>query len=231
LSQKVLYHLGWMFVCLYARLMLRLDIHWQDQLPSGPKLFVANHPSATDPFFIHLIFRQPMSVMITSNAFDVPLLGLYLRKIEQICVAPGQGSVALEKARQTLQMGRSVTIFPEGHTSPLEGGFLPPRTGAARLALMTGMPLVPVGIYLPRERSVHITSGISGKRTTGHWYLRGPYSVTVGQPMQFRGDAEDRELVDTISLNIMRQIRLLARESEQRVRRIGLHGLPARTAT
>ncbi|MBU4224220.1 MAG: hypothetical protein KKC71_00155, partial [Chloroflexi bacterium] len=77
-KNKILYSLGRIIVRLYARLMFNLDIRWYDDLSPGPKLFVANHPSATDPFLIHLISPQPMSVLITVNAFTVPLLGFYL---------------------------------------------------------------------------------------------------------------------------------------------------------
>lgn len=216
-NNKILYSLGRIIVRLYARLMLNLDIHWYDDLSPGPKLFVANHPSATDPFLIHLISPQPMSVLITVNAFTVPLLGFYLRKTRQICVDPRQGSAALEEARRLLENGRPVAVFPEGLISPKEGGFHSPRSGAARLALKTGVPVIPVGIYLPRERTLRITSGISGKETTANWYLRGPYSVTVGQPMKFEGNAEDREQVRGVTLSIMVRIRALAQESEQRL--------------
>ena len=219
LLSNPLYVLGRILVQIYARLMLRMDIHWHDALPSGPKLFVANHPSATDPFLIHLVSPQPMSVLITVNAFTVPVLGFYLRKIRQICVDPKQGSAALEEAQRLLAAGRPVAIFPEGLISPKEGGFNPPRTGAARLALTTGVPVIPVGIYLPPERTLRITSGISGKTTTANWYLRGPYSITVGQTIQFDGSVEDREKVHGVTHHIMEHIRALTQESEQRLRR------------
>jgi len=199
--------------------MFNLDIRWYDDISPGPKLFVANHPSATDPFLIHLISPQPMSVLITVNAFTVPVLGYYLCKTRQICVDPKQGSAALDEARRLLENGRPVAVFPEGLISPKEGGFHSPRSGAARLALRTGVPVIPVGIYLPRERTLSITSGISGKKTTANWYLRGPYSVTVGQPMKFEGNAEDHEQVRGVTHSIMESIRALAQESEQRLRR------------
>jgi 1-acyl-sn-glycerol-3-phosphate acyltransferase len=202
--------------------MLRLDIHWHDALPSGPKLFVANHPSATDPFLIHLISRQPMSVMITEKAFAVPLLGHYMRKVQQIPVPLVRGSTALGEARHLLEKGRSVGIFIEGLISPREGGFNPPRSGAARLALTTRVPVVPMGIYLPRERTIRITSSITGKPSSAPWYFCGPYSVTVGPSIDFEGDVENQERVTEVTHEIMRSIRLLAYESEKRTRKAKL---------
>jgi 1-acyl-sn-glycerol-3-phosphate acyltransferase len=97
---------------------------------------------------------------------------------------------------------------------------LPPRTGAARLALPTGVPIVPIGIYLPRERSRAIVPTVAGKRTKGYLYLRGRYGVTVGRAMQFSGDVEDRGYVAAVSEDIMRQIISLAQESERRVKAV-----------
>jgi 1-acyl-sn-glycerol-3-phosphate acyltransferase len=216
-NKRNLYTLGRMLIRAYARLMLQLDIHMPDDLPEGAKLFVANHPSATDPFLIHLVSQQHLSVLITQSAFDFPLLGWYMRWTHQIPVETGQGEAALESACRSVDAGRSIAIFAEGTFSHQDGGSRPPRTGAARLALKTGIPVIPVGIYLPRERSHCIKSRISGKPVRGYWYLRGPYGITLGRPMQFEGDIEDREHVRNISQNIMERIRALAQESERRL--------------
>lgn len=82
------------------------------------------------------------------------------------------------------------------------------------------MPVIPVGIYLPRERSLRIASRLSGKSTIGYWYLRGPYGITIGNPMQLEGNALDAEHVRTQARGMMEQIKALAQESEFRVRRL-----------
>lgn len=217
---NLLYEAARGFVRLYSRLMLNVDIHWYGQLPAGPKIFVANHPSATDPFVLHMLSREPMSVMIVSTAFAFPLFGAYIRRAGQIQVLPGKGAQAMQQAKKLLEAGNSVGIFPEGDFSPQEGGFREPRSGAARLALSTGVPVIPVGIYLPRERCLRIASNLSGQPTLGYWYLRGPYSITVGAPMQFEGNAEDSEYVRTQAQAMMRWIKSLAQESEFRMQRL-----------
>jgi len=126
---EILYSVGRVVIQSYAMLMLKMDVHWHTTLPAGPVLFAANHPSTTDPILIHLISKKPMSVMINSKVFTIPFLGAYMRKMGQICVSPGQGEKVLEQARQTLKLGRSVTIFPEGLISPAGGGFNPPAAG------------------------------------------------------------------------------------------------------
>jgi 1-acyl-sn-glycerol-3-phosphate acyltransferase len=208
-----MYDAGRAFIKAYSRLMLRMDIKSYTEILEEPVLFVANHPSATDPFLMHLLAR--MSVLITANAFAVPLFGAFLRRSGQIAVAPGGD--ALEQATSLLRQGRSVGIFPEGTFSPQSGGFGEPRSGAARIALSTGVRVIPVGIYLPRERSVRISLNLIGRQTVGYWYLFGPYAVTIGKPMRFEGSVDNREDVGAVSQAIMERIQALAYESERRL--------------
>jgi 1-acyl-sn-glycerol-3-phosphate acyltransferase len=126
LPNKLLYTFGRIFVRAYARMMLRLDIHWHDALPSGPKLFVANHPIATDPFLIHLVSPQPMSVMITVNAFTVPMFGYFLRRLKQIPVGEEGGGASLGEARCAIERGHSVgRSSPKGSSLHREVVFTP----------------------------------------------------------------------------------------------------------
>jgi 1-acyl-sn-glycerol-3-phosphate acyltransferase len=201
----------------YARLMLKMDVDLRSALPAGPVLFAANHPSTTDPILIHLISKKPMSVMITSKVFSIPFLGTFMRKMDQICVTPGQGENVLEQARQTLKAGRSVTIFPEGLISPAGGGFNPPRSGAARLALSSGVPVIPIGIFLNDKGCRRIPTTFEGEPDIITWYLRGPYAITIGKAMHFHGDATDKDFVRKVSENIMQSIRALALDSQRRV--------------
>ena len=216
--QKLLHLVSMTIVRLYTWLMLQLDVFWQAPFPAGPKLIVANHPSTTDPFYLGLLSSQPISLLIIESLFLIPIFGAFLRWSGHIPVVPGQGRAAFDAAYRRLLGGRSVALFPEGDLSPQEGGYLPPHSGAARLTLLTGAPVIPIGIYLPRERSRAVVSIVAGKRIKGYLYLHGKYGVTVGQAMYFQGDVEDRRYVATVSEEIMRQIISLAQESEQRVK-------------
>ena len=85
-----------------------------------------------------------------------------------------------------------MAIFPEGAINPLNGGFHHPHTGAARPALSTGAPVIPVGIGLQRERIRLVETEMEGKPEVTTGYLGGPYAMTVSQPLRFAGDVEDR---------------------------------------
>ncbi len=218
LIRNLLYKAGRALVCLYARLMLQVDVSWHVPLPAGPKLIVANHPSTTDPFYLNLLSSQPMNLLLIDHPFLVPVFGTYLRWAGHVPVVPGQGRSAFDDAYRLLKKGRTVALFPEGDISPRGGGLHPPHTGAARLALLTGVPIVPVGIYLPLWRCRTIVSHIAGRDYVGYWYMRGTYSMTVGQALYGEGDVEDRAGVGRLSNRIMQQIHALALESEWRVK-------------
>jgi 1-acyl-sn-glycerol-3-phosphate acyltransferase len=216
-SQTILYKIGRRLICLYAQFLLNMDVFWETHLPPGPKLIVANHPSTTDPFYLLTLFPQPLSILIIEHAFHAPLLGGILRHSGHIPVLSADRHAAFDAAQQQLRDGQSIAIFPEGDLSPRQGGSLPAHSGAARLALLTGAPVIPIGIYFQRERARALVSKFKGKSETGYWYLRGPYGVTVGQPMRFAGDAEDRTHVRSISKIIMDAINSLALDSQRRI--------------
>jgi 1-acyl-sn-glycerol-3-phosphate acyltransferase len=221
-GKDTLYRLGRPAVNLYAWLMFDMDTVWEAPLPGGPKIIAPNHPSTTDPFLITGLVDEPMSILIDGRLFKVPAFGRYLKHAGHVPVDKGNGRAAFEAARRLLDDGRSITIFPEGTVSPSEGGLHRPRTGAARLALLTGAPIIPVGIHLDRERIKVVESSYSGIAAVGTWYLRGPYGITVGKPMTLEGDVEDREYVRAASKRVMQRI---ARLSHQSARRLG--GMPA----
>jgi 1-acyl-sn-glycerol-3-phosphate acyltransferase len=221
MRNRFLYRLMRAAIRAYSQLLFKMRVHWLAPLPPGRKLIAANHPSCTDPFVIPLLTQVEISILITGKAFSVPLFSGLLRRCGQIPVVEGSGRDALEEARLHLESGGTVAIFPEGHLSPQEGGHLPARPGAVRLAMLTGAPIIPVGIHYPREKNVRISSKITGgEQSDGYWYLTGPYQLTVGEPMYFSGDPDDREQVDTASALLMDRIAFLAEESRLRMHRL-----------
>lgn len=200
----------------YTGTMLNMDVTRKYPFPAGAKIIAPNHPSTTDPFYIAAMIGTQSFIMINDVLFQVPILGEYLRRSGHISVKPGHGQEALDEALEHLKAGHTILIFPEGLISPLIGGFHNPRTGVARLALASGAPVFPVGIHLHKERIWKTHSTVNGKSEPGYWYPRGPYTVTVGKPLRFSGDVEDRERVHEVAEQIMLKIKRLAYESRQR---------------
>ncbi len=218
-SEKIWYWAGVKAMNVFAGSILEMDKKILEPLPPGPKILAANHPTTTDPFLILTLASEQMSVLVTGGAFDVPVFGAYLRRAGHVPVIRNSGGATVQTAIQLLKTGRTVAIFPEGTLSPLERGigFHQPHTGVARLALSTGAPVIPVGIGLQRERIRFVETAVDGKPETGRFYLCGPYNMTVGEPMRFEGNVEDRAYVRSVSESIMQRIIHLSQESVQRI--------------
>ncbi len=226
LCEKIFYCVSRPLVLGYTSSILKMDVQRFDLLPPGPAIIAANHPSTTDPFYVAGMLRRQSFILIKDLLFQVPVLGEYLRRSGHIAVEAGRGEAALTVAAERLRAGHTVIIFPEGMLSPVEGGCAQARTGVARLALMSGAPVVPVGIHLKMDRAHVFESNVKGQVEMSRWYLRGPYHLTVGRPMQFAGDHNDRPHVRQIADTVMQRIMELAHDSERRMNdRLPMQGM------
>jgi len=217
--EKILYWSERTIAKLYTALLLEMDVQWHAPLPAGPKIIAVNHPSTTDPFLITSLFSEQMSILTRESCFKLMVFGSYLRRAGHVPVIAGNGQAALKEAQKLLAAGRTIGIFPEGVLSPWAGGVGKPHTGVARLALSTGAPVVPLGIHLQHERIRVIKTKIDDDPEVIRWYFGGPYAVTVGEPMRFTGNAEDREYTRSVSAHIMQRIGQLAHQSAMRLQR------------
>jgi 1-acyl-sn-glycerol-3-phosphate acyltransferase len=134
-------------------------------LPNGPIIVISNHTSYADGVLLALVCRRlgrSVRLLATSGVFRVPVVGWLVRRLGFISVERGSISAvhSLDAAAEALAAGEAVGIFPEGRTTrdpdrwPERG-----KTGAVRLALRTGAPIVPVAIVgahrvLDRDRPV-----------------------------------------------------------------------------
>ena len=214
--QNIWYQMGRAIVSFYARGIMHADIQLNKPLPKGAKIIAANHPCTNDPAFVTLITREHITILIKGSIFKLPLFGRSLRMAGHVPVLYGNGQAALEAGIRLLKAGRTVMIFPEGKISP-EGGYHRAHTGVARLALATGAPVIPVGISLDQKKVRLVPTQIEGEQDTGTWYLKGPYAITVGQPVAFQGDPNDRENAQTVTGEVMRAITCLSEAGHRRL--------------
>lgn len=225
--QKLWYAIGRALIIVLTHFMLKMDIHWKSPRPRGPLILAANHPSTTDPAFITTLVNEQTSILILETLFKVPLFGRSLRLSGHIPVVHGHGQDALDEAARLLKAGRTIIIFPEGVISPADGGQHRGHTGVARLALETGVPVIPVGIGLDQKHLQWLETVVEGKREAGAWYLHGPYAMTAGHALHFAGSSQDREQVRQVTDLVMQQIAGLAQESRARLTPARM-SLPAR---
>ncbi|GAA1398842.1 lysophospholipid acyltransferase family protein [Pseudonocardia kongjuensis] len=150
LAATVFYPLGW--------LTGRQRYEGREHLPAtGGALLVGNHISYLDPIhtalFVHTARRVPR-FMAKNSLWDVPVLGSILRGSGQIPVfrdtADAQQSLAA--GTQALADGKIVIIYPEGTiTRDPDGWPMRSRTGVARMALASDVPVVPMVHWGTRE--------------------------------------------------------------------------------
>lgn len=137
---------------------LQLWFNWRleglDRVPSeGPLIVAGNHLSYLDPlahgYFVDKAGRRPR-FLAKQELFDKPLLRTALRGAGQVPVRRGAGDASsLKEATRALQGGEVVVIYPEGTTTTTDPDFSPARgkTGAVRLSLATGVPILPVATW------------------------------------------------------------------------------------
>lgn len=217
--QALFYWTGRAVMDLFARLALDTRVEWHTPLPAGPKIIAANHPTTLDPFLLLTVGFDRMSILVTESAFKVPGFGRYLQAAGHVPVFQANGRAAFDEGARLLQMGRTVGIFPEGALSPLDGGLCHAHTGVARLALTANVPVVPIGIALHRPRIRFMDTHIDDIVETARWYLHGPYTLTVGEPLYFKGDVADRVYVRAVTDRILSDIARLEQQSAARVAR------------
>lgn len=217
--RRMWYGIGRVLTALYALFMLKVSIVFQSPIPEGAFILAANHPSTVDPAAITLLTNRHVTILIRHELFKIPLFGRSLRLSGHVPVVRGCGQAALDKAEKLLKAGHPVAIFPEGEITPKANPVDQPtaRSGVARLALSSGAPVIPVGIHLEHGRRKVIETRVDGVLLEGYWYLRGPYAMTVGEPMSFSGSVEDRERVRKVTMQIMNRIVELSEVSARRM--------------
>jgi 1-acyl-sn-glycerol-3-phosphate acyltransferase len=156
--------------------------------PTGPAIVVANHVSYVDPILIGLGVEargRMVRFMAKRELFDHWFTGPVLRHADQILVdRKGDAGRALRHAEQAMAEGKLIVIFPEATIHPVfdpSGG----KTGAARLALATGVPLIPAVAWGGQDVATY------GRKRPG-W--RSIHEVRFGPPISYRADDAPADL-------------------------------------
>lgn len=165
-------------------------------LPDGPIIIISNHASYADGVLLALVCRRmgrSVRMLATGGVFRAPLLGSVVSRLGFIPVERGteRAADALAPAVEALAAGEAVGIFPEGRTTR-DPDQWPERakTGAVRLALQSGAPIVPVamvGTHRVLGRKGHIRSILRSV------VLRPKVLVDVGEPIDVRALASSAE--------------------------------------
>ena len=194
-----------LFIRPLLMVLTKRDWQGQEKLPAGGFVLAPNHISHVDPFLIsHFMVDQGISprFLAKDTLMSLPVGGRILRNAEQIPVYRSTAGAAesLRAAIAAVEGGSVVTIYPEGTITrdpaawPMTG-----RTGAVRVALATGRPLVPVMQWGPQD----VLWPYSKKLRL---FPRKTIHVRVGDPVDLsdlEGQQLTEQLLDTATTRLM----------------------------
>jgi putative phosphoserine phosphatase/1-acylglycerol-3-phosphate O-acyltransferase len=185
---------------------VRLTFEGLENIPDeGPAILASNHRSYFDPVALAFAFarrHRPVRFLGKREVFDAPLVGQLARALGGIPVDRASGSDGpLQDAAVALGAGELVMILPQG-TIPRGPAFFEPelrgRWGAAKLAAMTKVPVVPIGLW----GTEHVWP--RSERVPRVWNVTSPPRVTVrvGAPVTLAlrsPSADTRRIMDAIA--------------------------------
>jgi 1-acyl-sn-glycerol-3-phosphate acyltransferase len=196
----------WMraLVRLIVFVFIRARLQGLEKFPrTGPALVVTNHLGDADGVLGVAFWPVFTDSFAKIELFELPILGWIFEKYGVIWVHRGQPDRrAISAALEGLNLGRIISIAPEGRESPigaLEGG----TEGAAFLARKAGVPIVPVAI-----------TGTENGRIYGNMkrFRRTDVTMTVGDPFLLPDDMDRKIALETGTRLIMEALARLLPE-------------------
>jgi 1-acyl-sn-glycerol-3-phosphate acyltransferase len=126
----------------------RLRITGRHHVPRrGPVILTPNHISDSDPPFVLNGSPRPLWFMAKRELFEMGALGPAIRFCQAFPVDPGEADrAALRFTEELLRSGQAVVVFPEGRIAA-DGVLQDISAGVVLLALRSGVPIVPVGLW------------------------------------------------------------------------------------
>jgi 1-acyl-sn-glycerol-3-phosphate acyltransferase len=181
-SKSDIAHALGMWICItYRRIFsIQMCIHGMENIPPGAKILAANHPNLSDAYLLPLLFDGKLRTLAQASQFRAPVLGWILTHTGQIPVHAEQRLAAYQLACQALAEGDTLLVFPEGRLNP-DNKKINIWTGAVRMALKCGVPIIPIGIHVSQRDTLKLssTSGFAYSRKL--WQVRGKFNVQIGE--------------------------------------------------
>jgi 1-acyl-sn-glycerol-3-phosphate acyltransferase len=192
---------------LFRLMNWKVTVEGVEHIPaSGPGVVATNHIGYLDFVFAGYGVRQRdrrlLRFMAKKEVFDHKVSGPLMRGMKHIPVDRfGSPLDALEAAKDSLRSGEMIGMFPEGTISR---SFVPRagKTGAARMAMDMGAPLIPGAVWG--------TQRILTKGRPKNWQRGVAMSVAFGEPIAYEPDDEAGEVTKRLMTSIGELVERLA---------------------
>jgi len=127
------------------------NVNWRveglENIPSKPCIFVSNHQSAWESFFIQTL-HMPSSTIIKKELLFIPFFGWALACLKPIHLRRKNKLKSLKRVLSSgsrkLQKGFSIIIFPEGTRAKPKKGLKKFSSSCGSLSVMNNVPIVPI---------------------------------------------------------------------------------------
>ena len=170
---------------------IRTRITGMEHLPTQEKqgvVLLVKHQSTYETFLMPAIMPRPLAYVFKKELLQIPFFGWSIGSLDMIHIDRKHGSRAfhkvVEQGKRLLEKGVWVIMFPEG-TRMARGEVGEYKTGATRLAIMAGKPVVPVAVTSakcwPRKAFVK-TPGV--------------VDVSIGKPIPTAGRKHEELMVE-----------------------------------
>lgn len=186
---------------------IRTRITGFDNLPLGekaPAILLVKHQSTWETFLMPAIMPHPLAYVFKRELLYVPFFGWAMSRLDMIHIDRSQGRKAfrhvVEQGERLMKEGVWVIMFPEG-TRIARGQVGEYKTGGTRLAVQTGVPVIPIAV----------TSGRCWPRKALIKYP-GVVDVSIGEPIASTGRQAD-ELMAQVQAWIESEMRRLDPEA------------------
>ena len=116
--------------------------------PNATAIYCVNHQSAMDIPVLFANLPVQFRFVAKRSLFNMPFMGWHLRRSGHIPVdrdRPREAMKSMKQVAKEIREGKSVLLFPEGHRSR-DGKLLPFKAGSFYIAILAGVPIVPITI-------------------------------------------------------------------------------------
>ena len=192
-----------------VRLFTDLVVEGRENIPEdGPAIFIANHTGNLDPPIVASLTGRNPGVLAKNELFKYWPLAMFLKAWGAHPLKRGLNDIGAIRwgARRLRQPKGTLILFPEGTRDKKREGMRKGLSGVTQMALMTGAPIIPVGI----------TGAESLQHFLKVFVPRARLRIKIGKPILMSEESPRRpskEEIDAMTTEIMLRVAHLLPES------------------